>query len=271
MLVIIPLSLIAILSYVWIELKQHPNPSAMAEPKSAKRPNANKERKPSEGILRLREDYNVSSKTDEPMFLWPPPKPSVYTEIPLSALTEDNINLDNLKDLNSLIRKALERGQYYDTGYYGIPNQPDGFVLVTRLEKIEEDGSPVELSERWVTEVDQKSDFNLSRYLKSLFVAEEGYYRVIAFVVTSEDITSWGETASAKEFEKMISEASPSLMKSTASQPLSDTHALYALIYEFAKDCEDCNNKAKVKQLIPGKIQSRTHLYKANIWRDDKD
>ena len=275
--VFIVVLIIAILTYFWLlESAQTADSAAAPEEPMTKGPEVsmertprNREESPAGGILGFREDFQ--QQDDEPMFLWPPPKPSVYTEIPLSALTEDSVNLENLDDLNSLIRDALERGEYYDTGYYGIPEQPDGFVLVTRLEKIEVDGSPVALSERWVTEVDQQVDFNLSRYLKSLFVADEGFYRVIAFVVTSQDITSWGETVSAKVFEKMISEANPSLMNSTAKQSVTDTHTIYALIYEFAKGCEDCNSETQVKQLIPGKIQSRTHLYKANIWRDEKD
>ena len=208
-----------------------------------------------------------------PAFKWPPPKPSAHTEVPLSILGINSNNVANLNRLNRAIRSALERGEYFDTSYYRIPDQDDGFVLVTRLEKITPEGGILESNERWPKEIKRRSDFNLSNYLTRLFYADEGLYRIIAFVVTSRDIPSWAQAVTAKESKQWISEGAPALKRSIAAKNVTDSHKVFALIYEFAKGCDDCTNQKTndVMQLIPGSIQSRKHLQQARIWHDETD
>ena len=211
------------------------------------------------------------SKQQYPAFQWPPPKPSAHTELPMAILGLSATNQTNLTRLNRAIRDALERGEYFDTSYYRIPNQEDGFVLVTRLEKITPEGGIVDGNDRWPKQAKRSSDFNLSDYLTRLFYADEGLYRIIAFVVTAEDIPSWSKAVTAKESKQWISDGAPALKRSIAAQKVTDSHRVFALIYEFAKSCDDCTNQETndVMQLIPGTIQSRMHLQQARIWHTE--
>ena len=77
------------------------------------------------------------------------------------------------------------------------------------------------ISERWNVNPFQSPEFNLGGYVKALFFAEKGFYRIIAILVTSEDIPNWSETVQAKQANEWIAEGIPSIFRYIAEQPLS--------------------------------------------------
>ncbi|MDM7860409.1 hypothetical protein QTP81_07360 [Alteromonas sp. ASW11-36] len=224
---------------------------------------------PPSGIFGGGDDLAAANQyTSNPRFQWPPPRPSAYTLIPISELSLEN-ETKTLGGLDKTLRILLERGQYFDIGYYSIPQQPDGFVMVTRLEKISEDGEPFPPSERWAVRVNEGRQFSIADYLSSLFKAENGYYRVIVFIISAHDFPGWSNDATiAEQAELWISQGNPAIDNRAANTALTDNHKVYALIYEFEKGCENCERTegTNISQLIPGRLQSRQHLLKARIW-----
>ena len=69
---------------------------------------------------------------------WPPPRPSTFEVIPDKFLTKENAK-PTLSDIDQKISAALDDNGYVEKSNYSIP---DGFAIVTRLEWINEDGTP---------------------------------------------------------------------------------------------------------------------------------
>lgn len=211
----------------------------------------------------------ASSGFNEPKkeFPWPPAKPSSFTQVPTDLFGLRPNQVSALGALDMAIRRSLAKGGYYDASYYSIPGQPNAFALVTRLEKYNLDGSAVAREERWVAKLSRQSSFSLGSYLKSLFFAEQGNYRVIVFVVTAQDIKQWSKPIQARVAKDWIAKGGPSLPSRIQRQPLSPAHKVFALIYEFEKNCDDCENiDTAIVQTIPGRLQTKEHLSMTSVW-----
>ena len=117
---------------------------------------------------------------------------------------------------NTLLKIALNQAGYYETSYYSVP---DGYALVCRLEKIEEDGRPVELPARWGTGIQTIKRFSLGRYLRALFVAPPGYYRLIVFVVSPHSFTQSSQSISRDDAESWFQYGANSLPIDLGLQP----------------------------------------------------
>jgi len=99
-----------------------------------------------------------------PSFPFPPPKASA------SHTFEEDVfvKASNLYEVSELIEGALKKSGYFEKSYYQIPN---GFTLVTRMEKMKSDGSPADEAERWdINAENTGSSFSLMSYFKSLFI-----------------------------------------------------------------------------------------------------
>jgi hypothetical protein len=62
---------------------------------------------------------------------------------------------------------------------------PYGFAMLTGVEQIKADGSPLDAPRRWLAE--PAIDFSLANYMHLLLSAPVGRYRAIIFVVTTEE------------------------------------------------------------------------------------
>ena len=114
-----------------------------------------------------------------PRFPWPAPQPVRQQAIPLSQLGGSKATLGQVVD--ALRAKIQASDTNYETGLFSGP--PDGFVLMTRLERIQDDGSPFPAPNRFTTKGNPRAGFWDS--VRSLMGERPGYFRVIAFVVTA--------------------------------------------------------------------------------------
>ena len=77
---------------------------------------------------------------------------------------------------------ALERKGYVERSFFTTP--VDGVVLVTRLERINEDGSSAADLQRWPAVGEAaRSSIGFAQFLRGLFYVDPGRYRVIAFIL----------------------------------------------------------------------------------------
>lgn len=154
-------------------------------------------------------------------------------------------------DVADLIEVALGSGGYGSFGYFSVPG---GFALATQLEQIEEDGSPVAGSARWNAAITGLQSFDLSGYIRRLFLARVGYYRVIVFILRADPVVTSGETL-AEDPQWVLTGAS-GLPDQMRSLPFEDRHDLTALIYEFEK--RDADDMPVFHD--PGRLQASDHL-----------
>ena len=113
-----------------------------------------------------------------PQFPWPPPAASATYVLPETVFERGR----TVGQVVTAIIAALERRGYVERSFFTTP--ADGVVLVTRLERINEDGSSVADLQRWpaVGEAAQSS-VGFAQFLRGLFYVDPGRYRVIVFVL----------------------------------------------------------------------------------------
>jgi hypothetical protein len=77
---------------------------------------------------------------------------------------------------------ALERKGYVERSFFTTP--ADGVVLVTRLERINDDGSSAADLQRWPAVGEAaRSSVGFAQFLRGLFYVDPGRYRVIVFIL----------------------------------------------------------------------------------------
>jgi len=190
--------------------------------------------------------------TGIPQFPWPPPKVSAFEEIPERFLRKPNIQT-SLKDVSNRLVMAFQQAGYGEKSWYQCPN---GFALVSQMEQIYSDGSPMG---RWIPNVDNRIVWELKSYFKTLFTAPKGFYRVIVIVVTDQDFSPSHQTVSPKDAREWLTTGGMRLPQKIGVQPYTRNHYCMALIYEFEN--RD-HNPIQVRSDISG----YEHLKKAGIW-----
>ncbi len=191
-----------------------------------------------------------------PQFPWPPPLASGTDIIPRSLLSNSQTGL--LKDVNQRLAAALEACGYTGNSYYAVP---DGFALVTHLEQINLDGTSRPMPGRWAAQVQPLSTFSLSEYLKALFTANPGRYRVIVLVVTSHPFSQADAKVSKEEALGWISKGLNQLPASIGNLPFTADYAATALIYEF----DEPRAGENAAFINPSGLTGRDHLTKSKL------
>ena len=196
-------------------------------------------------------------KSGIPPFPLPYPKPSTTHLFPKKVF-------EGCESVSQIIGKlivALSKSGYGTYSYYYIPN---GIAIVTQLEHINKDGSSKRDSERWITGDYRRSIFSLSDYIKALFFAAPGYYRSIIFVVSDEILRPGTDPPTRESMNKLLSEGALKIPKEILEKKINDEYDLIALIYEFKK----LENSSEADIVIPSLNQGKTHMVKANIWKN---
>ena len=190
---------------------------------------------------------------------WPPPKASAQVNLrrELIVVREDETTL---KEVAQKLEQAFDSAGYVERSYYWVPQ---GFALISRLEQIRRDGTPKEESERWSVKAPTRKIFSLKDHVKALFGAQQGYYRIIAFVVTPEVVVTSGASPGAQEAKLWAGSGADRLPAEIGSLYYSDKYQTTALIYEFERKSGD--EDAIVK--LPSEIGAKTHLERAKLWQ----
>jgi tetratricopeptide (TPR) repeat protein len=121
-----------------------------------------------------------------PLFPWPPPTASAKHILPGELFKERA----TVGEVVSTINSALESQGYVERSFFATPG--GGLALVTRLERINEDGSHADERERWPPNAKDQlygSSLDLIQLLRGLFFADPGRYRVIVFILQNTPFT----------------------------------------------------------------------------------
>lgn len=158
------------------------------------------------------------------------------------------------------IEHALSIAGYKERSYYLVP---DGFILVTRLEKFNRDGLPVTSSERWVVELQPLSIFSISprSFIKVLLRAQPGYYRTMVFVVTSQPFSQTSKIVNRIAVQEWLQSGANILSGSIRNQAYTDDYACTVLVYEFEQPA--VGERARFIEQSP--LTGEDHLLKSGI------
>lgn len=192
-----------------------------------------------------------------PAFPWPPPRYSAIANIPIEFIGY-KIKSPTLGDVAIKLESALENAGYSERSYYYILN---GFALITRIERIDVDGRPFTDDNRWIIGFRPMETFSLASYIKALFIATPGHYRVIVFAITDRPFAPSSKKADSKEFSELLLSGQNTLPKEIAKLQYSSMYRCTALIYEFIQ-------KATTKTpsyVYPSNLTGKLHLTRARI------
>jgi hypothetical protein len=192
-----------------------------------------------------------------PMFPWPPPAASASYILPAQLLR--GARNTKLRDTNRVLSAALSRAGYVEKSYYAVPQ---GFALVTRLEQIADDASPMPLPARWSLEAPRLQTFSLQNYLLALLKAPAGYYRVLLFVVTDVPFSQSSRRITGEEAVALVRAGLNVLPEFIAKLPYTPETVCTVLVYEFRR------REGKPDVLVPGRFDGLTHLRRSRIWQE---
>ncbi len=198
---------------------------------------------------------------DIPIFPWPVPKASATQEVP-RKLIMGNTNAPTFGTVAERIAAALDRAGYGERSYYALADG-HGIAIATQLEQINDDGTPALGEARFEEKLAPLSteQFSLTSYVKALFTARSGRFRIIVFTL-SHGVTQDTKPPAEALAKTWATSGQTHLPVRYASIPFGPSVTCTALIYEFEK--KDYNTAAAFVQ--PGKLNAMAHLIKAGIW-----
>ncbi len=191
-----------------------------------------------------------------PMFPWPPPKASVRDVVPDGLATRAGTT-ETLGEIYTRMSSALVSAGFVGPAVYGIPGRT-GFVVVTRLENIHEDGTP--LDDRFSHDPRPDRPRSISEFLQALVDAPKGLYRVIVLAVTDTPVTEAATEPTRDQAELWLHQGYRWLPPEMASLSITGAHC-EALIYEFQK-ASDTDEPKQYTDDLP----ALKHLSGAQLW-----
>lgn len=189
-----------------------------------------------------------------PTFPWPPPTPSARLVIPKQVFS----NSKTLGQAVSHLENALSDSGYVERSYFLVPG---GIAVVTRLEQIHRDGTPFSDPDRWLFDDDYRQSLGIAEYLRRLFAVDEGYYRIVVFVLTDEAFGAQSRSITEGEATLWLSQGLNVLPSDLVQQPLSENKACTALIYEFQK-----LHGGDPHLLLPSALGAKQHLVASGLY-----
>jgi hypothetical protein len=138
---------------------------------------------------------------------------------------------------------------------------------VTRLEHIEDDGSPMmkgSPASRWGSKQSLSiTNFSLTDYLHALLMAPSGYYRIIAFAVTNSLFSQGKQAVNEQVAADWLKNGWNGLPSSITREKYGMDMKCTALIYEFKVPTD---KKPSDPVPIQNHLDAKTHLVKSGVW-----
>lgn len=193
-----------------------------------------------------------------PKFPFPPPRASAFKVIPRSYFSGNEVTSLSKVLYNRLIPALDASG--YEYSFYSIKDS--GIAVVTRLEKMNDDGTSVQGMDRYATNKNWATSFTLADYLKSLFVAKPGYYRLIVFTLCPYSITQANNTLTKSKADSLFAAGADRPEDNIMNYSFSKRYECTALIYQFIKP----NQVDTAREFDPSTLTCQQHLDKSGIW-----
>lgn len=195
-------------------------------------------------------------------FPWPnPPQPTITDTLVRSLLLGTTLaKTATMRDVSDRLESAVRAAGYRNPKLLGVGC--DGFAMVLDLERIRGDGSRLAGDRGWAPP-SQDDSFSLASAIKRLFYAPPGRYRQVVLVVSDRPMGRTTPAPSAAQFGQITKDAGYPLPGPFDAVPMTDTHVVRALVYEFEKPAAAAKDAAVV--LPPGSVGLLNHLEKARL------
>lgn len=238
-------------------------PDRVARPPNPNRPNQvdepNTENSPDTTKECITNITSNECLADLPNFPWPLPEPSSYDIFREDELRQ--LKRDSFGELTDSLEQILKQSGYSKFKYYNIPT---GVAMATQLERINNEGKPFPIPERWDIENLGMSldNFDLVRLLRILVGAEPGYYRVLVFVLTdiNQVIVFDDAPNSEQEIVNMATDGAIMLPENIREIEFNERFKLTVLVYEMER--KRASQEATMHQ---SGIKAKDHLEYTNI------
>jgi hypothetical protein len=189
-----------------------------------------------------------------PVFPWPPPRPSALYVLPNNLLVPSTTQPSTIGQVSQRLTNALDAAGYAEIGYYALPS---GFVMATQLEQYQDDGSPG--IPRWSSAA-PVIHFSIKQYVRDLFEAQPGHYRVVVFIVTNQPFVPSRNDVSPAVIRGFVGDGLVWLPPEIDGKTFTPAHHCVAFIYEFKQEADGtCDFVA------PSELTAIAHLDKAGI------
>ena len=198
-----------------------------------------------------------------PDFPWPAPKASTHwvASTKFLAPIESKSNKRTLTDVASALERKLQLAGYTERSYFSIPN---GFAVVTKLERINEDGTINQKGDRWALEDKPlKFAFDINAYFRALFTADPGHYRAFAFYVTNRKSIFDGNPAHYDNVKDWTHTGGNSLLNEHSNVEYSEDYNCTVSVYSYERP-----KGGDPILLDPSPIDARTHVINAGMYND---
>ena len=130
--------------------------------------------------------------------------------------------------------------------------------MVTRLERINADGSPANGDDRWPTTGQSSEEpIGLIEFLRGLFFVARGHYRVIVFVLQDLPFSQSSKKITGEDARAWLRSGANVLPFAVARRSFAGGH-LYLLVYEFASD-------GSTVRVVESRLTGKQHLEKAGV------
>jgi Caspase domain len=184
-----------------------------------------------------------------PEFPWPPPAASASYVLPRGLF----VTASTIGQVATRIISALEQRGYVERSFFRT--EPGGVALVTRLERMSEDGSPAADNERWPDNL--QSPTSLANFLRGIFDVDPGRYRVIVFVFQDQPFGQAEQKVTGDAARAWLRQGVNVLSSKEAQRSFVDGDCT-ALVYEFA-------STGKAVNRVTSRLTGKQHLEKAGV------
>lgn len=219
----------------------------------------------SEGAESPSDEGEISAKPPT-LFPMPAPRPSRDVVLSVARLKDQFGPVETLADAELALRDALRSAGYHSFGSLRTPG--GGFALLTPVEQIYSDGAIIDGPERWYEDFDRitcGSNF-LSCILNGLFSLPVGYYRVLAIVVTDEELKiNQNVQFSRDEIDRLLGAGRRDPDTALKDIAITKEHDVWFLVYEFRLDETDIETPIPVLPQIA--IPAANHLVAVDFAR----
>lgn len=177
---------------------------------------------------------------------------------------------ETLGDVADLLAGALAAAGYSDRAYFSLKKDRDqllGFALITRMERIDIDGVPYPEGDRFLP-IGSRQRFDLVEFIRGLFLAPVGYYRILVFTVASAPLRTDGAPLSSDEAHRLLNAGGLRLDRCMRDLPFNEDMTVAVLIYEF-QHAPEAVEEDQVRQLNPSRLSPALHLARARIFGNE--
>lgn len=197
---------------------------------------------------------------ESPSFPWPPPHASATTVLRRDLFESGDSEPTRLGDIDGQLTTALDEAGYREKSYYETPG---GFALVTRVERIDDEAYSLDVPARWDTNVPPLREFSISAYIRALFGATVGRFRLLVFITSSQPFSQSEERIDLAEGLAILREGTNVLQPVLADAPYTDDHRVTVLVYEFEKVRADADSRTSVR--LTSRFDASSHLTRAGV------